>query len=337
MNLSDDQMNAVCGGGIAGWTPVERPTGRQELPAWVRDAHVDWMHGASNAPSVTLKVVGNVRSWESQTWVKEGSDCYIARHADGRAKVLYHGGAVTPAAAWRVFAGEKPFTYRWAVPERRQAGETWEDAAQREGAAHLASIQAPSPYPLHDPHSGKPLDRASCRVVVRAFNVTTQQSGFGGDGYALDMADGSRMLLRGPWHGGAPAGYVEVGLLDVTSPYYRPYPGQKPRPWYRRGGTVGYITEDLFLRIVSTYCAHVPVARVQHRYGTRIEPYRAEWEMPKAQIYDIEWKRAQQKEPAGEFWRVYWDGRERYCGSLRIPTHGFQDAVTDLPTALELL
>lgn len=156
--------------------------------------------------------------------------------------------------------------------------------------------------------------------------ATTQQSGYGGSCYWLKMLDGSDLVLRGPWHGGAPSGYVEVGTIDITSAYCSNNKWNRDKPWYRRGGGPSvYVTEDLFLRIVARYCAHAPIARVQHRYGTRLEPFRAEWGVPKAFIYHQEMMRARREEPAGPFWRVYWDGSERYCGGLRIPTHGFME------------
>lgn len=326
--LSDEQMNCVSGFGIASWEPVERPTGRQDLPPWVRGAHIDWMHGVSNPPDITLKVAGDVFQWDDKRWTREGKKTYIARHPDGRACVLYHDGALTEMAAWRVYIGDEPFTYKWIVPEHRAStSESWLQAAEREGRAHVAEMLG-RPGAVQD-LQGKKHPRENLRLVVKSLLCTTQQAGFGGDGYLLEMLDGTEVLLRGPWHGGAPSGYVEVCAWDATED--RPTARwMRDRPWHRRGGRAGlYLTEDLFLRITATHCAHAPMARVVHSYGSRVEPYRAEWGMPKAAIYDLEWNRARRSEPAGEFWRVYWDGRERYCGSLRVPTYGYRPEVTD--------
>lgn len=168
---------------------------------------------------------------------------------------------------------------------------------------------------------------AHCKEVE--VLATTQQDGFGGAHYWLTMEDGSDLVLRGPWHGGAPAGYVEVTLCDVTA---QTYGGKwaRSRPWYLRySGGMLYIKEELFLRVVAKYCAHAKVARVGHSYGVRLEPYRAEWAMPKAAIYDIEIDRCRQKQPAGPNWRVYWDGTNTYCGSLRVPEYGYSSEVHD--------
>lgn len=171
-------------------------------------------------------------------------------------------------------------------------------------------------------------------IKVRA---TTQQDGYAGRHIWLTMDDGEPLVLRGPWHGGAPSGYVEVYTVDMDySGNKNPDRWNRARRWFKRSKTYGlYITEDLFFRIVARYCPHVCIARVNHSYGSRVDVYRAEWGMPKEFIYHLELGRAQRNEPAGEFWRVYWDGHERYCGSMRIPKFGFQTGIYDLPTAAD--
>ncbi len=282
MFLSDEQMNVVSGPGVSTWEPVDLPTGRHPLPAWVCGAHVDWMNGACNAPDVRLKVRGQVYRWPDQRWEKHGS-MYISRHEDGRADVLYHNGPISMQKIWderlrpQVLAGELE-----RLPE----------------------------------------------VEVMA---TTKQDGFGGSSYWLKMTDGSDLVLRGPWHGSTPEGYVEVGAVDGADQHFSRWWGS--RPWHKRGGGPGiYLTEDLFLRIIARYCPHVGMARARHSYGVRLEPYRLEWGALKSDVYMLELERARRNEPAGEFWRVYWDAHERYCGSMRIPTHGFRPGVMDMPT-----
>ncbi len=337
-SLSDEQMSVLTGTGISAWTTVDRPVGPQQLPEWVKGAHVDWMNGAGNSPTVQLKVLGDVYKWDEQRWAKEGSKTYITRHADGRARVYYHDGGVSLCAAYRyVDDGAMPkqpandtAKYGWNVtPEEGWADHVrsirgiwtqWRfaatlEAAQAEGEKHLEWLR------------GRGIYSTEARVETQPAKATTEQGGFGGVNIWLTMLDGSSLVLRGPWHGGAPAGYVEVSTFDATE---KAHGWQKTRQWHKRGGMGGlYITEDLFLRVMARHCAHVPLARVQYSYGARLEPYRAEWEMPKSPIYHMEMGRAQRKEPAGPFWRVYWDGTERYCGSLRVPTHGYQDGVLD--------
>jgi hypothetical protein len=312
--LSDEQMNAVNDGGIGTWEEVPRPLGPRPLPDWVNGAAANWGYGYGNAPTVKLKVDGNVFSWPDQRWAKEGSKAYISRHPDGRARVHYHDGPISTCGAWRVFENDKPLTYKWMVVTPLR-GETPEDAARREGEAHLQQMRAHCAD--HHPN---------CELRIRTVQATTQQGGYGGDGYELTMLDGSVLILRGPWHGGAPAGYVEVTAWDRST--YKPSRWDRSRRWHRRGGTAGlYITEDLFLRIVARFIPEAPVLRVQHSYGTRLELTRAEWGRPKEAVYEDERQRSGRGEPAGHFWRVYWDGRGGYCGSLRIPTHGFLPGV----------
>lgn len=191
------------------------------------------------------------------------------------------------------------------------------------GAVSLVTIKDKRNHHVQDVLAGRRKELPDVEVMA-----TSQQSGYGGDNFWIKMLDGSDLVLRGPWHGGTPDGYVEVSVVDVTSKYFQADRWNRNRPWFKRGGGPSvYLTEELFLRIVARYCAHAPVARVDHSYGTRLEMFRAEWGMPKAFIYDQERMRAQKKDPAGTFWRVYWDGSELYCGSLRMPTNGFMEGV----------
>lgn len=283
MILSDEQMTAVCGIAVDGWSEVPRPVGKQSVPTWVTGANVDWMDGCGNAPSVKIKTVGPVHEWADQRFEKVGKNAYVARHKDGRAVVHYHGGPVS-----------------------------------------LIKMKDKRSEFVRDVLAGRRSELPDVEVMA-----TTAQDGYGGAHYWLKMLDGSDLVLRGPWHGGAPDGYVELHTVDITSPYNKDR-WARGRPWHKRGGGPSvYVTEDLFLRIAARYCAHAPIARVQHSYGTRLEPFRAEWGCPKAFIYHREMTRAHRKEPAGPFWRVYWDGSERYCGQLRIPTYGFMEGVHD--------
>lgn len=277
--LSDEQMNAVHGG-VRGhaWELLDLPVGKQPLPDWVTGAHVYWANGVGNAPSVKLKVRGDVFTWDNLRYTKN-DDAYMACNSDGRARVYYHTGAVSVIKL-------KDSRLRGKIPYN-----DWPE------------------------------------VDVRA---TTQQDGFGGDNLWLTMDDGEPLVLRGPWHGGAPDGYVEVSCVDIDSSANHQGRWFRNRPWHQRGGVAGlYLTEELFLRIFAKFIPHARLIRINKSYGTRIEPMLAEWEMPKSYIYEIERMRAQQKQPAGRFWRVYWDARGSYCGTLRIPQYGYLDEVPE--------
>lgn len=221
--------------------------------------------------------------------------------------------------------------YRWPDQRFRKEGSKLYIARHEDGRAvahyHGGALSREKLLDRRGP-DGKYIQLvADCKEVE--VLATTQQDGYAGAHYWLTMEDGSDLVLRGPWHGGAPEGYVEVSAFNVESSLYHDK-WSRARPWYERGGGPGvYITEDLFMRIVSRFCAHARVARVVHSYGVRLEPYRAEWGMSKAAIYEVERSKAQLKMPAGPHWRVYWDGTKCYCGSLRVPTHGYSGEVHD--------
>lgn len=320
---SDEQVIAFTGdAGVGEWRQVARPVGRQQLPSWVRGAHVDWRYGYSNPPNVRLKVHGDVYKWDNQRWAKEGSKTYITKHEDGRARVLYHNGAMSLAMCWRVFIGDRPLTHQWQVPTPLP-GESLEQAALREGGKSLSSVKSHRGF--QSPYDGSPMRGADADLVVSTFLCTTKQDGFGGDAFPLPMVDGSDVLLLGPWHGGPPDGFVEVTTYDASKRVLGRF--DLIRPWFERMGTGGlYITEDLFIRILATHAAHVELAQVQHSYGWRLEPYDAHWGVPKALVYELESQRAEAKEPAGPNWRVFWDTSRTYCGGPcpDVPPYGLR-------------
>lgn len=169
---------------------------------------------------------------------------------------------------------------------------------------------------------------ANCPTIE--VMATEKQDGFGGSEYWLTMEDGSDLVLRGPWHGCPPDGYIEVHMTDVEyQGYQNPSRYDRNKPWHQRSGGGGflYISNALFLRIVAHYLPHVRLAMVTHSYGTYLEPYRAEWAAPKEAVYALERLRAYAKEPAGPNWRMYWDQTGGYCGTFRAPEHGYRAEV----------
>lgn len=290
MDLSDEQLNAAQGGTTPStWADVPLPTGRQTLPDWVRGAEVTWMHGWASRPTVSLRTTmpyNGYSDWPNEVWTKEERPgLYMTRHPDGRAQILSHRGEITPSVAWRVFAGNVPLTFQWIVPEVKD-GETIEQAARREGeenmARHLASNS-------HTDMRGRPYDPATVRLELKHLGVAPKDRGFGGDSYLITMADGTERLLRGPWSGSTPPGYVQT---------------------HNSGSSM--ITEDLFLRIVATYLPHLRVARVN---GALLELYKPEWGVPRDWVFEQERLRADQGLPAGPHWYVYWGNDEP--GSLK--------------------
>lgn len=343
MILADDQMSVVSGIGVSNWMEVPLPTGRIEVPAWCKGVHVNWAYGVGNAPDVTVKSVGAMYDWPDQRWAREDKKTYIARHEDGRAQVLYHGGEISECAAYRIVDDAPPppqpagdrCTYGWGmsreegwashVRQTRSVWDHWHHVETERGTPCINTARAAGEKQLNYLRSVGIFSSAA-RVETIAATCTTAQGGFGGAVYWLTMLDGSLHALRGPWHGGAPEGRVEVRHVDTTAPRYaNPDRWLRGKPWHHRGsgGPSVYLTEDLFLRIIARFAPHVGIARVEHSYGVRLEPYRLAWNKPKALIYGDEHARARRNQPAGEFWRMYWDSRGSYCGTLRKPSYGF--------------
>lgn len=105
--------------------------------------------------------------------------------------------------------------------------------------------------------------------------ATTAQEGFGGAHIPIFMEDGSEIILRGPWHVGAPEGYVEVSYQ------------MRGERWGGRAGL--YITIDLFTRIMARFQAHLELVEVTYGGCTTIEPMKPEWGEPKRLVYEREW------------------------------------------------
>ena len=264
MFLTDEQMAVVTGASPETWSDVPLFTGRQTLPPWIKDVHIDWMEEYANAPHIRFKVTGDLYRWPGQVWEKEG-DAYFTKHEDGRMRVYYHNGAVSECGAWRTMLDSKQETYAW-IFANCLPGETGNEAALRAANAHLENVNKFDP------------ERASRRVLeTRAVQATTKQGGFGGDCYFLTMKDGSEIGLRGPWSGGPLPGYVEVVTHDIEHAYH------PTRQWYQNCGLAGLcVTEELFIKIISHYCPEIRLARINKGYGIRLEPYKAEWNMPKS-------------------------------------------------------
>jgi len=244
--LCDEQMSIVRGGNVLlGWEPIELPTGRQQLPDWVGKASVDW--GLQWAPSCGPWFrLGHkdASRWPGIEWEQDRPNRFIAKHPDGRATALYMTTPWHPAWIWSIRRADG-FMYmsRW------QETETAEQA-QQAAQAQLAHI-------MEHPEWLTPKER-DLRVEVHFAQVSEEQNGFGGSHYLLHMTDSTCRLLRGPWHGPVPEGYVEPlanGML--------------------------LLSEDLFLRIVADRTPHVGVARMHYAHGTRLEVYDLNWGMPK--------------------------------------------------------
>jgi hypothetical protein len=260
MFLSTEQTRAVMHGidNKLSWRLVERPVGRQHLPAWVKGAKVDWHEGYNNSPSVRLIVNGDVRDWPEKRFRKEGKH-YRAYHEDGRLEQYAHGGAISLVEISRFRSADG------TLRQYRREGPQWTEGGEKA----LGQIWVGSDAGFVD-YGYEPGEWI--KVMLPA---TTAQDGFGGAHIPLLMEDGSELILRGPWHVGAPAGYAEVSYA------------MRGERWGARAGL--YVTLDLLVRIMATFQAHLELAEVTYGGCTTIEPMKPEWDVPKRIIYEREW------------------------------------------------
>jgi len=259
MFLSTEQTRAVMHGidNKLTWRHVERPVGPQPLPEWVKGATVNWHEGYSNSPSVRLIVDGDVRDWPGKRFRKEGH-CYRAYHEDGRLEQYAHNGPISLTELGRFRSDDG------TLRDCRRSGPKWAET----GAKGLGRMMVGTGEFVE--YGYEPGEWV--KVMLPA---TSAQSGFGGAHITLIMEDGSELVLRGPWHVGAPSGYVEVSYK------------MRGERWGLRAGL--YITTDLFIRIMARFQAHLELVEVTYGGCTTVEPMKPEWSEPKRLVYEREW------------------------------------------------
>lgn len=273
MLLSTEQTRAVMHGidNQISWAEIARPVGPHPVPTWCKGVHVDWMDGYSNSPHVTLKVIGDVREWEGKRFRREDGKFYRARHGDGRLEQYAHSGTVSPTEVqrWRSSDG--------SLRLFRRSGPEWAETGDKALGRLLTGSGEWVEYG-YEPGEW----------VKITLPATTAQAGFGGANIPIQMEDGSELVLRGPWHVGAPEGYAEVAYIDVSRE--NRWVRRKSLPWHRataRGGL--FLRHDTFTAIMARFAAHLPLASVTYGRATTLEPFRPEWGEPKRLVYEREW------------------------------------------------
>lgn len=153
-------------------------------------------------------------------------------------------------------------------------------------------------------HSGQVSEREVSRYNVESQRyemvrmlATTKQEGYGGRGFVVrmvpDQYEGREVMLQGPWHGGAPDGFIEFTAHDMMSQYFRPY--RKGTRWPQwGGGTFGhFMTEELALRLLARFQPHLRCARAKpYNEADKkwLQPIRLDWNCTHAQ-----WREAYRK------------------------------------------
>ena len=246
---------------VTKWEMIERPTGRIDLPEWIKGAQVNWMDGWGNAPGIGLKVEGDVREWPDKRFTVDGQ-LYQARHPDGRLEQYAHGGPVTLRPLQMFIRADGTVT-----KHRRQDAAMWPN----------------------ETYGFEPGEWGKADVLA-----TTSSEGFGGAVIWVTMEDGREIALCGPWHVIGPVGYQEFAYVDVgeRSLFHESSKRGDKRPWHARGGRAGlYLRDELAIAIYATYLPHIEIARVTYRWsGGRafIEPLKPEWDAPKQIVMDRE-------------------------------------------------
>ncbi len=224
---------------------VELPVGPQPLPEWCKGVAVGWSEGYGNIPGICLKTNTDAREWPNKRFVFEEDSYYRAYSLDGRLEQHSHSGQLTwqnDRQAWV------------SSPSEGYSGAHWE-IMMRE-------------Y-LRVPREGK-----------KKFNRFDKEWAEWKDTYYFQPGR-DKVILVGPWHVGAPAGYIEVSYVDTSQHDLYGY-----RRWHDRTARAGlYITEDLWLRLMARFQPHLRAARCFYSWASPegiLEPVREMWTQPKA-------------------------------------------------------
>lgn len=223
---------------------VDLPVGPQPLPKWCTGLVVGWSEGYGNIPGVCLKTNTDARDWTDKRFVVEDGHYYRARSGDGRLEQHFHSGQLhwqDDRQAWV------------STPDEGYGGAHWEIMMRQ--------------Y-LKVEREGK-----------KRWNRFDPWSEWKDTYYFQPGRD--KVILIGPWHVGAPKGYIEVSYVDTSQHDLYGY-----RRWHDRTARAGlYITEDLWLRLIARFQPTVRVARCFYGWSAPegiLEPVRETWTEPKA-------------------------------------------------------
>lgn len=224
---------------------IELPVGPQPLPDWCKGVQVGWHEGYGNIPGICLKTNTDAREWPDKRFVFEGDCYYRARSDDGRLEQHAHSGQLSWQDDWQAWV---------SIPDEGYGGAHWEIMMR--------------PY-LRVAREGK-----------KKFNRFDREWAGWKDTYFFQPGR-DKMILVGPWHVGAPTGYIEVSYVDTSQHDLYGY-----RRWSDRTARAGlYITEDLWLRLIARFQPHLRVARCFYGWSGPegiLEPVREMWTEPKA-------------------------------------------------------
>lgn len=108
---------------------------------------------------------------------------------------------------------------------------------------------------------------------------TSQDRGYGGREFTLQMDDGLTVHLLGPWSGSHPDGWNEYAYVEMNCDYYRRNMKLK-RDWFNTVATAGTAFSDtLILQAIAKFAPHLRMAKLEQVAG--VQPYMVEWGGPK--------------------------------------------------------
>jgi hypothetical protein len=223
---------------------VDLPVGPQPLPSWCTGVAAGWADGYGNIPGICLKTNTEAREWADKRFVFEG-DCYYRAYSDdGRLEQHAHSGQLSWQDDRQAWVSSRSDGY---------GGSSWEIMMR--------------PY-LRVAREGK-----------KKFNMFDREWTDWRDTYFFQPGR-DKVILVGPWHVGAPRGYIEVSYVDTSKPDIYCH-----RRWHDRTARAGlYITEDLWLRLIARFQPTLRVARTFYGWSGPegiLEPVREDWDEPK--------------------------------------------------------
>ena len=292
------------------FTRIELAAGPRTLPAWARDLSINFRHGWGNRPDYKIRCREDPTAFTrdgSPVWTpfsEPGHSRGWRAEREGVAAVHYHGGAISVA--------DFEEHVRWIDPPSQANG--WKGEAETRKYQMLAT--APQ-----DGYAGRAFDITLDACSLPVWSAAERR--------AIETAieRGTVIRLRGPWHGGAPEGYMEVHYDTDASiaQYGRPIGKRRPRPWYNLGGYFGlYVTPALFLDIAATYQPHIewawvdiPIGKETRRY---LEPLVPETGLPKGVYVAPSDCPGHQYVRGGPATQDHPSDRCKFCGEKRDPS-----------------
>jgi len=269
---------------------IDLPAGRRSLPSWAWGAEINWRWGYSNRPDYLLRCRHDPLAFTKEPVWRMFE--YDDSRYDAGAKRM---GRQSKGRGWIAESEGVAMCHYHSGAIRMTSFE--DNVTDEKG--HVVWIEKP------DYKAGKMGVPETRRYVMLA---TDKQEGYAGRHFDITLAEqeipildgqrsvmtkveaGTRLRLRGPWHGGAPDGYREVSYQYDREPYAVPVRKSWHRKWHQRLGYFGLcIDPAILLDIMATYQPHVQWALMTFDGGKLgIEPLHPETGLPKGWKLDPE-------------------------------------------------